>query len=65
MSSKATINVSFLPRLDYPCLPTDDHVKELCYVMLSLETTFYLHDKKLENVDINNFKVFSTFNLSA
>ena len=26
--------------------------------MFSLETTFYLRDKKLENVDINNFKVF-------
>ena len=30
--------------------------------MLSLEMTFNLGDKKLENVDINNFKVFSTFN---
>ena len=26
--------------------------------MLSLETTFYLRNKKLENVYINNFKVF-------
>ena len=26
--------------------------------MLSLETTFYLRDQKLENVNINNLKVF-------
>ena len=33
----------------------------VCYVMLSLEMTFYLCDKKLENVGINNFNVFFNF----
>ena len=30
--------------------------------MLSLETTFYLRDQKMENVNINNLKVFQLLN---